>query len=159
MPRQVFYRRRSSIINARSPPESNVILVSFLPGLQLLFYCNGAYKIADYFERVAKRKYKREEIMHGSAFMLTPQYFWYYTGLYDKTFLYEEETLLYFYCKRCGLKEKKINNACVMHKGGQSTKLFYNGRPSKNERYILKSYKYVLYESICDFVHQKETKS
>lgn len=123
--------------------------------LQLLFYCNGVYQIADYLEQKAEKKYKREEILHGSAFMLTPEYFRYYNGLYDKTFLYEEETLLYFYCKRRNLKQKKVNNASVLHKGGQSTKLFYNGKLSKNERYIFKSYKYVLYESICDFIHRK----
>lgn len=122
---------------------------------QLLFYCSGVYQIADYLEKMAEKKYKREEILHGSAFMLTPEYFCYYNGLYDKTFLYEEETLLYFYCKRCSLKEKKVNNASVLHKGGQSAKLFYKGKLSKNERYILKSYKYVLYESMCDFVHRK----
>lgn len=126
--------------------------------LQLLFYCNGIYKAAEYFERTAKRRYVGEEILHGSAFMLTPDYFQYYAGLYDKTFLYEEETLLYFCCMRCGLKEKKVDNVYVMHKGGQSTKLFYNGKPSKNERYILKSYKYVLYESIRNLLFKRERK-
>ncbi len=127
--------------------------------LQLLFYCNGVYKGADYFELAAKTRYVSEEILHGSAFMLTPAYFRHYTGLYDKTFLYEEETLLYFYCNRCGLKEKKVDNTYVIHKGGQSTKLFYNGKMSKNERYILKSYKYVLYESICDYLHRRKERS
>lgn len=127
--------------------------------LQLLFYCNGIYKAADFFERIAKRRYVSKDILHGSAFMLTPAFFRYYTGLYDKTFLYEEETLLYFYCKRCGIKEKKVDNAYVIHKGGQSTKLFYNGKPSKNERYILKSYKYVLFESLYDFVHRRKMKA
>lgn len=123
--------------------------------LELFFYCNGVYKIADCLGRTAERKYKREKILHGSALMLTPDYFRNYNGLCDKTFLYEEETLLYLYCKRCGLREKKVNSTYAIHKGGQSTKLFYGGKLSENERYIFQSYKYVLHESIRDLIFRK----
>lgn len=120
--------------------------------MQLFFYCKGAYKIADYFERSAKKRYVSEDVLHGSAFMLTPDFFRYYTGLYDKTFLYEEETLLYLNCRRCGLIEKRVNETYVVHKGGQSTKLFYGGKLSQTEKYIFRAYKYVLLESIRDYL-------
>lgn len=125
--------------------------------MQLFFYCNGACKTADYFKRAAEKRYVSEDILHGSAFMLTPGFFRHYTGLYDKTFLYEEETLLYLNCRRCGLTEKRVNETYVVHKGGQSTKLFYGGKLSQTEKYIFRAYKYVLLESIRDYLSGRKS--
>jgi len=113
-------------------------------------YC-GYNKMADYFER-KMRRYARVELLHGCALMLTPHYFKFYSGLCSKTFLYGEEDLLYIYCKRYGLEEKKVNDTFIIHRGGQSVKLFYGGGALEKEKYRLKSLKFILLESLFNLM-------
>ncbi|MDE7272482.1 MAG: glycosyltransferase family 2 protein [Lachnospiraceae bacterium] len=119
--------------------------------MALFTYCYGFIGISNYFNQILK-KYPRAELLHGSAFMLTPEYFAHYSGLYDKTFLYAEEDLLYLRCCRCGLKLKYINSVSIIHKGGQSVRMFYGGGASIKDKYRLRSYKFVLLESFIDFI-------
>lgn len=94
------------------------------------------------------KNYEKQEILHGSNLLLTPQYFAKYSGLYDKTFLYGEEPILYLYCAQAGLKQKKTNKAALNHIGKQSTKFLYDNKRSARERYQLNSYKYVILNSL-----------
>lgn len=115
----------------------------------LLSYCQGFIALSEYFDNILKN-YEQVKFLHGSAFMLTPCYFKHYLGLYDKTFLYAEEDLLYMRCQRHGLLQKKVNNTHILHKGGQSVKVTYGGGAFEKNKYRLKSYKFVLWESIRD---------
>lgn len=129
-------------------------IVSF-PGT-LIFYIsllnyvwgntNIERKCSDYLSR-----YQRVEILHGSAFMLTPDFFIFYEGLYSKTFLYTEEILLYLLCKRVGIKQIYVSKASIYHKEDQSSKFLFNNENSIKLKYIKDSYKYVLMESFFEF--------
>lgn len=98
------------------------------------------------------KNYKSQQILHGSNLLLTPQYFEKYDGLYEKTFLYGEEAILYLYCVQAGLKQKKTNKAVLYHVGKQSTKFLYDNQRSKREKYQLNSYKYVVINSFKVFL-------
>ena len=93
-------------------------------------------------------KANKTEILHGSCLMLTPAFFEKYDLLYDKTFLYGEEILLYIFCKRAGLIQKKIQDAVILHKGKQSSSYLYGNRNSLRDKYVLSSFKYVVWESL-----------
>ena len=119
----------------------------------------GFLELADCFMKIT-RKYGCQEVLHGSIFMLTPVFFQFYNGLCEKTFLYCEEELLYLYCKKCGLAQKKVEKTFLIHKGGQSAKLFFESGNfiSKKDFYRVKSYKYVLLESLkCYFARNKNS--
>lgn len=60
----------------------------------------------------------------GCAFMLTPVYFKYYKMLYPYTFMYNEELVISFLCKkiaRGGVLLKFFNTVRMLHKDGRST--------------------------------------
>jgi GT2 family glycosyltransferase len=62
-------------------------------------------------------------VIQGSAYVLTPQFFHYYTQLYPKTFLYWEEMCLAWYLHQTGLGAVLAENSPIVHKGGCSTSL------------------------------------
>lgn len=93
-------------------------------------------------------KYKGTYIFKGCVWLLTPDYFRYYDGLDSRTFLYCEEDLLYIRCKRTGLREKVNKETYLYHKKGQSSKVLYGNNRNVFLKYMLSSYKFVLWESI-----------
>lgn len=104
-------------------------------------------------------KHPRVEILHGCAFMLTPEFFLHYSGVYSKTFLYSEEVLLYILCRRANLKQIYVNDTSIYHKEDQSSKFLFNNENSKKYKYCRDSYKYVVKESFVDFCKMKKKKS
>ena len=76
--------------------------------------------------------------------MFTPDYFKRYDGFYNKTFLYNEEIILYMRCERYGLKMKLINDVSIYHKEDKSSELSFNNDSGVINYYILQSYKYVV---------------
>lgn len=128
-----------------------------------IYYCgmwDQLYGIG-FFDRYIEnmlKKSKKCEILHGSAFMLTPAYFEKYSGLYNRTFLYTEEILLYIMCKRADLKQVYISDTCILHKEDQSSKYLYQNRNTVKLKYVLSSYKYVVWESLKDFLKLKMMK-
>lgn len=93
-------------------------------------------------------KYKGTYIFKGCIWLLTPAYFRYYDGLDSRTFLYCEEDLLYIRCKKSGLREEVNKETYLYHKKGQSTKTLYGNGRNGFLKYMLSSYKFVLWESI-----------
>lgn len=93
-------------------------------------------------------KYKGTYIFKGCVWLLTPDYFRYYDGLDSRTFLYCEEDLLCIRCKRVGLREKVNKETYLYHKSRQSTKILYGNNRKGFLKYMLASYKFVLWESI-----------
>lgn len=98
----------------------------------------------------------KTNILHGSNLMLTPSFFRYYSGLYDKTFLYCEEELLYSLCCRAHLKQIKVQSTSLFHKGKQSSRFLFQNRYSVRDRLILTSYKYVVWESFKNKIFKGE---
>lgn len=115
---------------------------------------NSIYGISDWQEYIDKllKKSKKVEILHGSAFMLTPSFFRVYDGLYSKTFLYTEEVLLYILCERVGLKQIYTTDTSIFHKEDQSSKYLFNNRNTDKMKYVIKSYKYVIWESFKNVI-------
>ena len=103
--------------------------------------------------RISRKGYTT--ILHGCAFMLTPDYFEQYDGLYSKTFLYCEESLLYIMCERAGLKQLYTDITGIYHKEDQSSLYLYNNNNTKKLKYIIKSYKYVVLQSFINYIIRK----
>ena len=125
-------------------------------------FLNEVYGLSILKKNVEKfmRKSHREQVLHGCAFLLTPAFFKEYDGLYSKTFLYAEEILLYILCRRACLQQVYTSDTRIFHKEDQSSKYLFQNRNSAKTKYILKSYKYVVWESFKDYTKnfiEKET--
>ena len=64
-------------------------------------------------------------IVSGSGFLLTPDFFLNYEGLFSKTFLYFEEWATIILLHKSNLLTKVVDNEPIIHKGGASS---YNGK-------------------------------
>lgn len=129
----------------------------------LIYYCyllSGLYGINALEDRMERllRKRGKEQVIHGSALMLTPTYFEVYDGLYSRTFLYCEEILLYIMCKRADLKQAYVRDTSIFHKEDQSSKFLFCNRNTVQAKYELQSYKYVVWESFKDFIKYRMLK-
>lgn len=119
--------------------------------MYLLCNYHGFITLSEILLKMLQR-YKKTEIIHGSCFMLTPSFFDHYKLLYNKTFLYSEEILLYIYCENAGLKQIIVEEASILHKGKQSSKYLYANKASVKNKYLLVSYKYVVWESLKAYI-------
>lgn len=117
----------------------------------------GLYLLHDMFKKMVL-KCQGTYILQGCVLLLTPQYFDYYDGLDDRTFLYCEEELLYLRCKEKGLSQKIVEDLVLLHKEGKSTEFLYNKRKFFT-KYLLASYKYVLLESIKDYISKEDVRN
>lgn len=128
----------------------------------LKFFCDskGFYELARILDYKLS-EYEGDYILHGSVLLLTPAYFRIYDGLDSRTFLYCEEELLYLRCVKAGLKEKLIDEISLFHKGGKSSEILYKNKNSVYNKFLLSSYKFVLWESIknCICWHQVKEES
>lgn len=148
----------SRIINRDGTEQlHNRDYVKFPATLIRYFYMQFSYWGLEELRLWCERKLKSfelQEILHGSNLLLTPQYFERYSGLYEKTFLYGEEPILYLYCAQAGLRQKKTDKAVLNHIGKQSTQFLYNNQRSMREKYQLSSYKYVVFNSLKLYFHR-----
>lgn len=85
------------------------------------------------------------EVLHGCALLFTPDFFKNYNGFYPKTFLYNEEGILYLMCKNCGLEQKYVSDAYIYHKEDQSSEQSFQNDSQIMRSYRLQSYKYLLW--------------
>lgn len=83
--------------------------------------------------------------LHGCALLLTPDFFKYYGGFYEHTFLYNEEVILYFMCKRYDLEQRYVRDTYIYHKEDQSSELSFHNDNAVMHSYKLQSRKYVLW--------------
>lgn len=63
----------------------------------------------------------KNQYLHGAAFILTKEYFKMFDGLYNRTFLYFEEPILYQMIKKAGMKMFYIDTLKVQHIEDQSS--------------------------------------
>jgi len=109
--------------------------------------CKGCLWYKFIWEKILNR-YKGVYLFKGCVLLLTPAYLRHYDGLDPRTFLYCEEDLLYLRCKKAGLEEKVNKETYVYHKSRQSTKALYGNGRTDFLKYMLASYKFVLWESV-----------
>lgn len=86
--------------------------------------------------------------IHGSAILFTPDFFKCYEGFFDKTFLYEEETILYFMCKAADFRQKVATGAIIIHKEDQSSLKSFKNDGRVKLKYSLQSQKWVWYAKL-----------
>lgn len=87
----------------------------------------------------------KKEVLHGCALLFTPDFFEKYPGFYPKTFLYNEEGILYLMCKASGLEQKYVSNTYIYHKEDQSSEQSFHNDSQIMRSYRLQSYKYLLW--------------
>lgn len=76
-------------------------------------------------------------MLHGSCLVFSKDYIKKYDGLYDRTFLYGEENILYFISKRDNLKMRYLENAFIYHKEDSATNSVLK-EESQKRRFIYK---------------------
>lgn len=75
--------------------------------------------------------------LHGACLVFTEQYINDYMGLYDKTFMYGEESILKYIAERDFLSMVYLDKIEVYHKEGSSTNAIY-GKGIKKRRFYYK---------------------
>lgn len=100
-----------------------------------------------FWEKLLKKQ-KSVYMFRGCILLLTPAYFKYYSGLDPRTFLYCEEELLYLRCMKSGLEETVNDETYLLHKHKKSTKMSFGNSNKIYLKYMLSSYKFVLWESM-----------
>ncbi|OME17341.1 hypothetical protein, partial [Paenibacillus odorifer] len=76
--------------------------------------------------------------LHGSCLIFSPDYIKKYKGLYDKTFLYMEEDILFYIAWKERLKVLYSPNIEILHKEDSSTNALFNNK-IKKRRFIYKN--------------------
>jgi GT2 family glycosyltransferase len=81
--------------------------------------------IKNLFKIIKRKKHENNKtlnaMLHGSCLVFSKDYIKKYGGLYDKTFMYNEEDILYFIAKRDNLTMRYTNEAIIYHKEDSAT--------------------------------------
>ena len=97
---------------------------------------------------------KKVRVLHGCAVLFTPDFFKYYDGFYEKTFLYAEELILYLMCKKYGLRQLYVHDTYIYHKEDQSSQASFQNVPEIIWHYRIQSYKFLLWWTVKDKVNE-----
>lgn len=97
-------------------------------------------------------------ILHGCALLFTPDFFVRYRGFYKRTFLYEEEAILYLMCTYRGLKQVYAPEVKIYHKEDQSSLMSFQNDKLIMEKYAFESLKYVIWWGIKNQIKTLGTK-
>ena len=73
--------------------------------------------------------------LSGCFWVFTPAFIEIFDGLCDKTFLYNEEPILFLRCRRAGLKTVYLPSIEIFHKGSSSTGSLPLGGPASRRRF------------------------
>lgn len=92
-----------------------------------------------FIKDIIKKILYHDIILHGSCFVLTPDYFEYYKHLYPKTFLYYEENILKLLLNKVKLKVKYVNRTKIYHKEDQASNLAFENDSIVMNQYALES--------------------
>ena len=84
--------------------------------------------------------------VHGSCFVLSPVFFEKYDGLFEGTFLFQEENILGHMCKNANLKILFSPKSSVIHLGSRSYKVKHNNEKERFCNYINNCY-----TSLCSY--------
>lgn len=74
--------------------------------------------------------------LHGSALIFSKKYIEKYDGLFPKTFMYSEESILYFIAKRDGLTTLYSPEVVIYHKEDSATDSVYKNKLFKRRFYL-----------------------
>ena len=145
----------SSIVQRDNKNKKRLYRYVTFPGtlmyyIKLLLEIIGFTGYMQFWEDVLS-KYEGVYILQGCNLLLTPEYFGFYNGLDGRTFLYCEEELLYLRCKKVGLQQKIVEETSILHKCGRASQILYRKKRNIFLKYLLSSYKYVLWESIKNY--------
>lgn len=78
-------------------------------------------------------------IIQGNAYILTPDFFKYYSQIYPKTFLYFEELFLLWYLQKAGLKTIYDDKTIILHKESGCVPKTTRSYKIRKGNYMLKS--------------------
>lgn len=98
--------------------------------------------------------YRSEYALHGCAMLLTPAFFQYYDGLYQRTFLYCEEDILFLMCKMHNLEQRYVGDTYIFHKENKSSQMSFQDDQGVKTKYQLQSIKYVIWWMVKERMHQ-----
>lgn len=87
--------------------------------------------ITENLEKVVLDSYKKDFLLNGACLILSPTFFKKYNKLCDWTFMYEEETIIYFLSRRLGIKNMYFPNIEIYHKEQSSTKKSFGTEKKK----------------------------
>lgn len=103
------------------------------------------------------------EYLHGSAILLTKNYFQVFDGFYPKTFLYGEEPILDILVRKANLNMMYVPDLSIFHKEDQSSAMSFGNNNSTLSEYLYQSNKIILevkeknlQEILSDFEYFKE---
>lgn len=97
-------------------------------------------------------------ILHGCALLFTPDFFQQYKGFYKRTFLYEEEAILYLMCVYKGLCQVYVPEVKIYHKEDQSSLMSFQNDKLVMEKYAFESLKYVIWWEVKNQIKSWWTK-
>lgn len=92
--------------------------------------------------------------VHGACFVLSSIFFKKYDGLFDGTFLFQEENLLGHMCKSSDLKVVFNPKPSVIHLGSRSYKVMHHNKKERFCNYIVNNY-----NSLLSYYKYLETKN
>lgn len=98
-------------------------------------------RLHSYHESFPKSGYIKivpDVVLHGCCLIFSPTYFEYFEGFEERTFMYCEESILYWNIKSRNLKSYYYPRIVVYHKEGASVRLAHKGISSKIFRYRMK---------------------
>ena len=87
-------------------------------------------------EEIKENKY----IIQGCAYILTPDFFKYYSQIFPETFLYCEELALAIYIEKANLKIENSTDVLIIHKEAGSTKEILKDKKKKKIKFQIQSY-------------------
>lgn len=107
--------------------------------LMMLSYLNLDVKFKKYFSKeiieVDKNKSPDEIQLHGACLIFSRKYIEKYDGLYDKTFMYGEESILKYIVEKNNMSMIYIDELEIYHKEGSSTDHIYGKGVQKRQFY------------------------
>lgn len=74
--------------------------------------------------------------LQGCCLIFSPEYISSYEGLYEKTFLYVEEDILFYICRRDSLKTIYDPNIRIYHKEDSATNIHLKNNSRKKRKFI-----------------------
>lgn len=104
------------------------------------------------FSRIEANRY----IIQGCAYILTPDFFEYYSQIFPETFLYCEEMALAIYLEKANLKSIINKEVVIVHKEGGSSSEIMNDKIKKRLEYQIQSYFKVIKLLKYDYITIKE---
>lgn len=113
-------------------------------GLPELFYC---VRKKIFINKKKSKPIEKHIVLHGACLIFGPQYFSKFNGLFDKTFLYGEESILSALCEISNIKIEYLNALKLLHNEAVSTRIGFKSTVKRHKFYyenILNSRKELL---------------